>query len=254
MHLGARTDLEETEDISGYAANYQGTANLIDAICAANCVERVLFTSSQLVCKVGYQPSSDSDYCPPNLYGESKVRMERCIKEADLGTTTWCLLRPTTIWGEQMSEHYRSFLSAVEKGLYFHPGRGRLYKSYGYVGNAVWQLQKFLEARAELIQHRTFYLADYDALSLRDWVDGFAERFGSRIVTVPTAIAWALAHLGDAANFLKIPVPFTTFRLNNILTEYTFDLEATRRVCGPLPYSLQEAQNRTASWYLDNRN
>ena len=58
-HLAARTDLEETKGINGYAANIEGVANLIAAIRNTDRVRRCIFTSSQLVCRVGYVPLDD---------------------------------------------------------------------------------------------------------------------------------------------------------------------------------------------------
>jgi hypothetical protein len=51
-----------------------------------------------------------------------------------------------------------------------------------------------------------------------------------------------LARMGDgldAAGWKQFPL--NSFRLNNILTEYQFDLTATKAVCGDLPYSFKDA-------------
>jgi hypothetical protein len=42
--------------------------------------------------------------------------------------------------------------------------------------------------------------------------------------------------------------PFNSFRLNNILTEYRFDLSKMRRVCRELPYTLDEGVAATVDW------
>src|SRR5579863_5555241 len=51
IHLAARTDLDETRDLRSYAANSDGTRNVIESMVAAGTVRRALFTSSQLVCR-----------------------------------------------------------------------------------------------------------------------------------------------------------------------------------------------------------
>ncbi len=51
VHLAARVDLAETRDLSGYAANIDGVANLIDAIRRTPSVKRCIWTSTQLVCR-----------------------------------------------------------------------------------------------------------------------------------------------------------------------------------------------------------
>jgi len=119
VHLAARTDLDEKTELSGYAVNIEGTHNLVNAIREVGSVKRILYTSSQLVCKVGYIPKNDSDYCPNTLYGKSKVCGEKIIRELDGGGVEWCILRPTTIWGEGMSAHYQRFFSDDPFGTIF---------------------------------------------------------------------------------------------------------------------------------------
>lgn len=251
VHLAARTDLDEQENLEGYASNIQGTENLIKAIEEVGCVKRALFTSSQLVCRVGYIPRSDTDYQPNNLYGESKVLTERIVRISKLPGVTWCLLRPTTIWGEGMSTHYQRFIRLVKKGKYFHVGRKPLYKSYGYIGNTVYQYMRFMEAPTESIHSRTFYIADYQPLSLRRWVDDLARELNAgKVVSLPVPIAWSAAYAGDLLNLVGFrSFPFNSFRLRNILTEYIFDLSATEEVCGPLPFSAQQGVSRTVKWF-----
>jgi nucleoside-diphosphate-sugar epimerase len=252
VHLAARTDLDEKENISGYDVNVDGVQNLIDAVKAAQTVERVLFTSSQLVCKVGYVPKSDDDYLPTTLYGKSKARGEQIVRTSDLNGLTWCILRPTTIWGEGMSPHYQRLLYALRRGRYFHVGAGPLTKSYGYIGNAIYQYEKFLDCIPEKIDRRTFYIADYAPLSLREWTTSLAKMLGGRsIVTLPKSVSIILAMIGDVLNCIGMKrFPFNSFRLNNILTEYQFDMSETEAICGPLPYSMDDGVRRTAQWYL----
>ena len=251
VHLAARTDLNEHESLQGYASNIQGTVNLIKAIDEVRCVKRVLFTSSQLVCRIGYIPISDTDYQPNNFYGESKVLTEKIVRNSKLSDVTWCLLRPTTIWGEGMSAHYQQFIRLVKEGRFFHVGRKPLYKSYGYVGNAVYQYKRFMEAPAELVHGRTFYIADYQPLSLRRWVDDLAIELNvGKVVSLPEPIAWSAAYVGDFINLLGFrSFPFNSFRLRNILTEYIFDLSATEGVCGPLPFTVENGISRTVRWF-----
>lgn len=252
VHLAARTDLDETEDIAGYDVNIDGVRNLIEAVKAAQTVERVLFTSSQLVCKVGYVPKSDDDYLPTTLYGESKVRGEKIVRASELAGVTWCILRPTTIWGEGMSPHYQRLLYALKRGSYFHVGAEPLTKSYGYIGNAIYQYEKFLDCVPEKIDRRTFYIADYTPLSLREWTTSLAQMLGGRrIATLPKSLSLLLAKIGDVLNYIGMKrFPFNSFRLNNILTEYQFDMSETETICGPLPYSMHDGVRRTAQWYL----
>jgi GlcNAc-P-P-Und epimerase len=252
VHLAARTDLEETKSLEGYSANTQGVINLIQAIRGASGVKRAIFTSSQLVCRVGYLPRTMEDYCPSTLYGQSKVLTEQIVRESDGGVREWCLVRPTTVWGPFMSSHYQRMLRAIKKGRYFHVGTAKLLKSYSYAGNIAWQYRQILQSAAELIHRQTLYLADYEPLSLREYADELARSMGSpRIRTVPLWVARLLARGGDLLNAAGWrSFPFNTFRLNNILTEYVFDLHSTEQICGTLPFNWREGVRETTKWFL----
>ena len=249
VHLAARTDLAERDDIEGYAANHRGTRHLVAAMEQVGSVRRCVFASTQLVCRIGHAPTGDEDYCPSTLYGESKVRMEQFVR-AQCGLDSWCIVRPTMVWGPGMSAHYVRFLRMVRGGRYFHVGNRPLRKSYGYVGNVAHQLLRLVDMSAAKMHRRVLYLADYEPISLREWVNGLQREFGApRVLTVPELPARWLARLGDCA--VKIGFanfPFNSFRLNNLLTEYLFDLEATRRLCGELPYAKEQGIRETVAW------
>ena len=171
FHMAARTDLDETRDINGYAANIQGVANLLATTKGLPGLERVIFASSLLVCKNGYQPQSETDYCPNTLYGESKVLAEKIVREAEDIPCPWVLVRPTFIWGPWFGPPYREFFLTIAKGLYVHPGNICINQSLGFVGNTVYQLHKLMEAPVEKVHRKTFYLADYPPANMRLWAD-----------------------------------------------------------------------------------
>ena len=255
IHLAARVDLNETRDLNGYAANIDGVRNVIRAVKQTPSIHRAIYTSSQLVCRVGYASVSDTEYCPNTFYGQSKVMTEKIVREENGGGVEWCLVRPTTVWGPQMSPHYQNMLRLIRKGKYFHCGKGKLYKSYAYVGNIAYQYARLLTVQAAAIHRKTFYLADYQPLSLREYTDGLAREMGAaRIPTLPLGIARMLALAGDTINACGFKsFHFNSFRLNNILTEYVFDLTSTKAACGPLPFTQEDGIKATAKWFLSQR-
>jgi nucleoside-diphosphate-sugar epimerase len=252
IHLAARTDLEEQSDPTRYRENIEGVSNLCEAVRATPEVRRVLFTSTQLVCEPGYAPAHDEDYRPHTAYGMSKVRSEQIVRGLDGGGVEWCIVRPTTVWGPYMSSHYQRMLRLIRSGLFFHSGGGDYRKSYGFVRNVAYQYLRLATARHDQIQGRVFYLADYEPISLRTYVNSLAAALGrSWVPTIPLWMARSLALCGDglsAAGWSSFP--FNSKRLDNIVTEYIFDLSATREICGELPYSFRQGIDETARWYL----
>ena len=60
IHLAARTDLNG-KSVSEYSANIDGVENLVNISNSITSLRRVIFASSRLVCKIGYQPKSYND-------------------------------------------------------------------------------------------------------------------------------------------------------------------------------------------------
>jgi nucleoside-diphosphate-sugar epimerase len=249
VHLAARTDLDGTS-VDDYAANTQGVRNVLAAVRATPSLRRAVYTSTQLVCRVGYAPRSDTDYQPDTAYGRSKVVTEQTVRAEDGGGVDWCLARPTTVWGPGMGRHYQRFFRLIASGRYIHVGRRPLKKSYGYVGNIAHQYASMLSVEPGAIRRRTFYLADYEPLSLRAWADAFQRALGAPpIRTLPEPLVRLAARAGDVLNVVGWrSFPYNSFRLRNVLTEYVFDLSATRDVCGPLPYDASAGVAATVAW------
>ncbi len=247
FHLGARTDLAG-ESLADYAANTEGTSNLLDALQELPDPPPLVVASTRMVCRIGYQPRTDDDYCPPNAYGESKVETERITRDSGY-PGNWAIVRPTSIWGPWFDVPYRDFFLAVARGRYRHPSGARVRKSFGYVENTVAQTLALLDA-PEAVRGRVFYLADYEPIEVLDWAERIGEATGARRVrTVPLAALRAVAAAGDAASRLGWKrVPLTRFRLDNLMTEMVHDLEPIRAVLPELPVGLDQGIERTVTW------
>ncbi len=247
VHMAARTDLGEKKSLDGYKANTRGTENVLGRIKVTPSVRRAIITSSMLVCRLGHVPASDSDYSAPNLYGESKVLTEKMTREAGL-PRSWLIIRPTTIWGP-WSYRYRDELFAVlRKGLYFHPGKKPVLKTYGYVGNTVHQIRRLLDLPDSAVQGMTFYLGDPPVI-LREWVDKFSLALrGRKARLIPRWLLRCAALAGDAARIPGIRPPLTTFRYRNMVTPNVVDVESTIAITGTQPFSLDDGVRLTVEW------
>src|SRR5690606_31724148 len=159
VHLAARTDTDEKVDVGAYLQHHEGSRILLDVIKGCPSVERVIVTSTQFVCEAGYQPKDDLDFKPFTIYGESKRLTEMVTREAGL-SCAWTIIRPTTIWGPWSLRYRDVMFKVMRKGLYFHPGKGEVIRSYGYVGNVVWQIDRILNAPKSTIDRKVFYVGD----------------------------------------------------------------------------------------------
>lgn len=250
VHLAARTDLS-ADRVIDYHANIEGVANLLNAARSVGCVTRVLWTSTQLISRVGRIPAHDIDFDPDTSYGESKVVGERIVRSLDGGGMEWAILRPTTVWGPGMSDHYLSLLRYLERRRYFHAGDRPTPKSYSYICNAVHQIKGLLEAPTAAVHRNTFYIADDRPIDMRSWCDALSAALGARASpVVPIAAARLLARCGDVLNATIAPgFKFNSFRLRNIMTPYVFDTTNLQVIVGPLPYDNLASVNATVDWY-----
>ena len=250
-HLAARTDLDG-QSISAYDANITGVENLIKAIAGNGTLQKIIFASSRLVCKVGHFPISMEEYCPDTYYGRSKVKGELIVKSMSLQIPCpWVIVRPTSIWGPWFEVPYKNFFLSIYKKQYFHPTSMRIKKSFGFVGNTVHQL-RVLGVDYSAANSKTIYLADYDSIDVEEMANIISLKFNAgTIANVPLCVLKSFAFLGDFLKKIgwKNP-PLTTFRLSNLITPMEYDLEPLRALTGPLPYNLEQGVEITCKWLL----
>lgn len=249
IHLAARADCDENTTVEeGYLVNTEGTQNVLDAVKATPSVEKIVITSSQFVCGPGPLPKNDEDYFPATVYGQSKVVTEQLTRRANL-TCCWTIIRPTNIWGPWHLRYRREFWRIVERGLYIHPGRETVIRTYGYVGNVVHQIGRILELPNEATHGKTLYLGDPPA-DLIEWVNAFSRALTGRPVrVVPRALMRVLALLGDIPTAItRRPFYINSSRYRSMITNYPTPMQATFDLLGPNRYSLADGVNETVRW------
>jgi nucleoside-diphosphate-sugar epimerase len=248
FHMAARTDLDG-ETLSDYSQNFIGTENLINALNKTDSVRFTVFASSMLVCKLGYLPNGEEDYCPDTIYGESKVRSEQLIRAAEK-KFKWIIVRPTSIWGPWFDRPYKDFFTTIQNGFYFHIKNSKIKRSYGFVKNTVFQLESLETSNLDVINGKTAYLADYQPIELREWANLIQENLELRpIRELPILIFKILAIFGDFLKILGIKnPPLTSFRLKNMQTEMIHDTSILKSTCPKLPYSHSEGVQITCNW------
>jgi len=248
VHLAARTDLGGTT-ANDYAVNPVGTANLLAVLDDIAELQRVVVASSLLVCRNGYLPTSDIDYCPTTAYGRSKQHVEELVRG---WPGPWVITRPTSVWGPWFGTPYRDFFDRVLAGRYVHPGRRRVDKAFGFVANTVVQIEALLDRGPSGTTH---YLADRPAYRIDELADEIADAAGRRRPRrVPVAALRVAALVGDAARRMRLwsEPPLTRFRLENMLTASAYPSEQLDRLVGPLPHTMAEGVGVTLDWMREH--
>jgi len=247
VHLAARADTDDT-DILAYQQNDIGTERVLRVVKSTPSIGRLIITSTQFVCEAGYQPKHDLDFKPFTVYGETKRRNEIATREAGL-TCAWTIIRPTTIWGP-FSLRYRDIMFKVmKKGLYFHPSNKKVIRSYGYVGNVVWQIERMLTLPGEQVNGKVFYVGD-QPVDLRIWVEAISRRLTGRSVRyIPSWLVRSIALGGDILAAARIPFPITTGRYRSMTSDYITPMDRTIAALGEAPFSLEDAVDKTITWY-----
>jgi nucleoside-diphosphate-sugar epimerase len=243
VHLAARVDIEG-ETLDDYRVNTEGCSNLVAAIRNVASVQRTVFTSTQFVCRPGYEPRHDRDYSPHTLYGESKAMSEEYVRGAELDSE-WSIVRPTTVWGPGDLFYREQFYRVLDRGLYMHPGRKPCLRSYGYVGNVTSQIQRLAEAPAEVADGATFYVGD-DLVDVIDFVNAFSRQLkGREVRVVPAGFVRGLGLVGDGLAHVGVTFPITSGRYRSMIEDYPVPIRRTIDALGTDPYSLEDGVEAT---------
>lgn len=246
IHLAARTDLQG-KTIEDYSSNTIGVKNLMEIVKLLPNLKKIIITSSMLVCYTGYYPKNQFDYAPTTVYGESKVETEKIVW-ANKPHCDWAIIRPTSIWGPWFDEPYRNFFDLVMSRKYFHIGNKSCTKTYGYVGNAIYQIEKILFSETKDEKKKVFYIGDNPATNIEEWGNEIANEMNIHIVKMPYLFIKCAALAGDLLKILGIRFPMTSFRLKNMTTNNIIDLSATMNIAPKPPYTRIAGIKKTINW------
>ena len=247
VHLAANASLD-ARSLEDYRANTDGTANVLNACKCSTSVERVIIASTQHVRRPGSNPQTcDTDYAPLMFYGESKVITEQLTRAANL-KCTWTIIRPTAVWGPGHLMLAEGLWKLMAKGKYFHPANDPVIRSYGYVKNVVWQIEKLLQTNAAAIYGKVHYVADGN-IRQYEWINTFARKLtGRNVRTLPVSCIHLLAKIGDGMKAIGLRFPMYSARFENLVTPNPVPVEPTLKLLGTPPYSMDTGVEETAAW------
>ena len=249
VHLAARTDLDG-ESLEDYNTNVMGMENLMKIANELKTLKKIIITSSMLVCYGGYCPKDQFDYAPTTIYGESKVKTEKIVWE-HAPSCDWAIIRPTSIWGPWFGTPYKNFFEMVIAKKYFHIGNKGCTKTYGYVGNSIYQIERILFTETTNELNKVFFIGDNPATNIEEWGNEIANELGGKIRKIPYFIIKMAAFLGDALKLTGIYFPMNSFRLHNMTTNNIVNLKDTYKVAPILPYSRKKGIKITLKWMLE---
>ena len=246
IHLAARTDLHG-KCVDDYAANTVGVENILKVAAKLPNLKKIIITSSMLVCHTGYIPKDQFDYAPTTIYGESKVLTEKIVWD-NKPQCDWAIVRPSSIWGPWFGDPYKNFFDMVMTKRYFHVGRRSCTKTYGYVENVVYQIERILFADTTDENNKVFYLGDIPATNIEEWANEIAGELGYKIHRIPYWMLKFAAWGGDLLKLIGIRFPMTSFRLKNMTTDNIVPLSNTSKIAPNPPCTRIEGVKRTLSW------
>lgn len=248
VHLAARTDLDGC-CIEDYKPNTVGVSNLIEAICLTDSVVRTIFASSMLVCKAGYSPRNSDDYRPTTFYGESKVLGEKLIKSNTSFSSEWNIVRPTSIWGPWFGSPYRNFFDMIIQKRYVNIKGRAATKTFGFVENTVFQIDKILFLESQAHNKEVFYIGDAPPINISNWADEVLIKLNrSPALALPFFVFKVSALMGDFLDLFGLKFPMSSFRLTNMTTDNIQDLSNTYAVAGEPPVDRLEGIEKTLDW------
>jgi len=249
VHLAAKADVEG-KSMKNYDVNTVGTRNIIHAANKIkNNLSRLVITSTQFVYQGDGFPTSDKDYEPYTLYGESKVINENDTRKLVDDEIIWSIIRPTNIWGPWHWRYPEEFWKVLAKGYYFHPKTKKpVMRSYGFVLNVCHQIKQILELPNEQVNKKIFYAGD-EPIELDRWVNAFSNaQIGRNVKEVPAGLVKTIAFVGDVFEKFGMNFPITSSRFQSMTTSNSAPMKDTQNILGGSPYTLEEGVSITIEW------
>lgn len=251
LHMAARTDLDG-KTVDSYSANTVGVENILKVSKDIKGLKKMIITSSQHICPTGYYPKDQFDYAPYDNYGRSKVITEKNVW-ANKPNCDWAIIRPTSIWGPWFGVPYRNFFDMVMAKRYFHIGHRSATKTYGYVGNTVYQIDSILNTETKDEKNKIFYIGDNPPIPIEKWANEIGDELGIKIPRMPYWILKCAAIFGDG--FYSITgkrFPMNSLRLRNMTTRNTRNLDKTYAIAPNPPYDRITGVRKTLEWLKKN--
>lgn len=248
IHLAAITDTA-SDDLDYYIDNTKGTENVVNRVRNNSNVRRFVMTSTQYVYKSKSRPFPlfDNEYVPHTVYGLSKKYGEEITRNAGL-ECNWTIVRPANVWGPWNLRYPNELWKIIDKGLYLHPTKRTVIRTYAYVKNLTHQLDSIINADEHKIDKKTFYLGDLPIDSYL-WLNELSmELRGKKVIHLPQLFFRFAAFLGDLLLKLNIKFPIYSQRFNNMIEDFYAPTNITISEFGLYSDDLNICMKETNEW------
>ena len=132
--------------------------------------------------------------------------------------------------------------------MYFHIGHKSCTKTYGYIENAVYQIDSILMNPTIDAANKVFYLGDLPPVFIEEWANQIATELGKKVPRMPFWLLRLAGFFGDALSLVGIHFPMTSFRLKNMTTNNICPLDNTYAIAPQPPVDRLTGIKRTLEW------
>ena len=136
---------------------------------------------------------------------------------------------------------------------YFHIGNKGCTKTYGYIKNAIYQIEQILFTNTIYDTNRVYYIGDYEETNIEVWANQIGLELGFSIKKLPYFLIKFLAFIGDLLMMININFPMTSFRLKNMTTNNIVDLTNTKKIVPNLPSNRKNSIKETIFWLKNQK-
>jgi nucleoside-diphosphate-sugar epimerase len=230
--------------------NVDGTAVLLEEARAARASGFVFASSVKAMGEFNHEPLTEATTpAPVDPYGISKLEAEKLVAAASGDSLRSAVFRFPLMYGPRMTANMLRLFRAVDRGFPLPFGSVKNRRSFLYVENALFAMDRILESQPA--SHAVYLISDGEDVSTPRLVREIAWAIGKgpRLWDVPEGVLRALGWAGDAlGRFLPVPI---TSSVMQTLTESLF-VDSTfvwRQLESRPPVSFKDGLLATAHWF-----
>ncbi|MGE5112778.1 MAG: NAD-dependent epimerase/dehydratase family protein [Acidobacteriaceae bacterium] len=252
LHLAgvAHTTLtSEGEKKRAHEVNVGGATNVLETASRVG-VRRVVLASSAHVyngqCGLGVR--EDAPQSPENLYGGTKIEVEKIAREFSGRGLEVVIGRPCLTYGPNVGFNLLKLMQAIDRGIYFHVGGRKVQRSFGSVYSAA---AAFVFLAEKGTPGEAYNIADRSPMLLENFTNDLAGRMGrKRPKRIPYSVLWAGAAGFTVAGKAGFPAPLTLDSLRKLTESFSLNTDKLASAGFAWPDGGERAREEMVKAYL----